>query len=136
MDSSFMGNRIVDQEGHILYSNQAFLDIFGYADIDDALTHPPRDQFTPGSYRDFTSRVDKIKRGEPAADMLEIDIIRGAADFQEVLQELPAGFAGLVGLAPVATQCSGDGGAQRSGAITLKTFVGTLSNLLCICHPR
>ena len=76
MDSSFMGIRIVDQEGHILYSNQAFLDIFGYADIDDALTHPPRDQFTPGSYRDFTSRVDKIKRGEPAADMLEIDIIR------------------------------------------------------------
>ncbi len=76
MDSSFMGIRIIDIEGHILYSNHAFLDIFGYKTIDEAITDPPRKNFTPASYADFLSRVEKIKRGEPVPDTMEVDVIR------------------------------------------------------------
>jgi PAS domain S-box-containing protein len=76
MDSSFMGIRIIDIEGHILYSNHAFLDIFGYKTIDEAITDPPRKNFIPASYADFLSRVEKIKRGEPVPDTMEVDVIR------------------------------------------------------------
>jgi PAS domain S-box-containing protein len=81
MDSSFMGIRIVDIEGHISYSNQAFLDIFGYKKIDEATVNPPRELYTPESYVDFTNRLNKIKNGESAPDTMEVDIIRkdGAA---------------------------------------------------------
>jgi PAS domain S-box-containing protein len=81
MDSSFMGIRIVDIEGHISYSNQAFLDIFGYKNVDAATVNPPRELYTPESYVDFTNRLNKIKNGESAPDTMEVDIIRkdGAA---------------------------------------------------------
>ena len=76
MDSSLMGIRIVNIKGHYLYSNQAFLDIFGYTNIDEAISNPPRELYTPESYVDFTARLNKIKRREPVPDTMEVDIIR------------------------------------------------------------
>ena len=76
MDGSFMGIRIVDIEGHILYSNRAFLDMFGYKNIDEVAAHPPREMFTPESYKVFSARVEKIRHGEPVPDTIEVDIIR------------------------------------------------------------
>ena len=76
MDSSFLGIRIVNIDGRYLYSNQAFLDIFGYENIEEAITNPPRELYTPESYLDFTSRLNKIKRGEPVPDTMEVDIMR------------------------------------------------------------
>ncbi len=75
LDSSSMGIRIVDADFHVLYANQAFLDIFGYKNIDEAKASPPREHYTPASYADYLVRHERILRGESIPDELEIDII-------------------------------------------------------------
>jgi PAS domain S-box-containing protein len=74
MDSSFMGIRIVDREGQSLYANQALLDIFGYENIDELRATPPEKHYTPESYTDWVLRNEKLLRGEPIPDKVEVDI--------------------------------------------------------------
>ena len=84
MDSSSMGIRITDTEGHILYSNQAFLDIFGYENIEEIQARPPQDYYTREGYAGYLLRKDKVSLGEPLPDKVEIDIVRKDGDMRHL----------------------------------------------------
>ena len=75
MDSSFMGIYIADADWHILYVNQAFLDIFGYDDIDEVRASPPHEHYTPEEYARHLMRDERLLRGEPNPDKFELDIV-------------------------------------------------------------
>jgi PAS domain S-box-containing protein len=76
LDNSFMGTYIVDVDRHILYVNQAFLDIFGYKNIEEASASPPHEHYTPQEYANFLLRREKELHGEPITGEGEADIIR------------------------------------------------------------
>jgi PAS domain S-box-containing protein len=76
LDSSSIGIRIVDIDGHTLYLNQMFLNIFGYENIEEVRSHPPHEHYTPEAYADYVRRGEKISRGETVSDQFDIDIIR------------------------------------------------------------
>jgi PAS domain S-box-containing protein len=76
MDSSFMGIYIVDTDRHIHYANQAFMDMFGYENIEEVRISPPQQHYTPESYAEFLDRKERFKGGESVRDMLEVDIVR------------------------------------------------------------
>ena len=89
MDSSSMGINIVDTDFNILYANQALLDIFGYENIDALKTNPPAEHYTLESYAGWVLRHEKLLRGEPIPDKVEIDIIRkdGAIRHLEIFRK-------------------------------------------------
>ena len=60
----------------MLYTNQAFLEIFGFDNKDEANTANPVDYYTPESYQDFLGRKASIDGGRPGPNSIEIDIIR------------------------------------------------------------
>ena len=76
LDSSFMGIYIVDTDWHILYVNQAFLDLFGYKNIAEVRTNPPHENYTKESYADYLQRNERLARGEPNPDKFGLDIVR------------------------------------------------------------
>jgi len=76
IDSSSIGIRIGDVERQTFYANQAFLDIFGYENIDEVRANPVEEHYIPESYADYVLRKDKLLRGEPIPDNVEVDIIR------------------------------------------------------------
>jgi PAS domain S-box-containing protein len=76
MDNSTMGIRIMGDADQTLYANQALLDMFGYANIDELNSSPPQQHYTPESQATFLERRAKFARGEPLPDRLEFDIIR------------------------------------------------------------
>ena len=76
IDSSSMGIRITGDSEHILYANQALLDMFGYENIEELRASPPQEHYAPESYAGFIQRKEKYARGESIPDQLEIDIIR------------------------------------------------------------
>jgi PAS domain S-box-containing protein len=75
MDGSFMGIYIVDTDWHILYVNQAFLDIFGYKNIDEVRASPPHEHYTPEEYARHLVRNERRLHGEPNPDQFELDIL-------------------------------------------------------------
>jgi PAS domain S-box-containing protein len=76
LDSSPLGIRIADMGGHTIYANKAFLDIYGYKDIDEYRTTPPQERLTPEGYANYILEIEKQKRNEKIEDKLEINIIR------------------------------------------------------------
>jgi len=76
MDNSTMGIRIINAEGQILYWNQAFLDIFGYENIDEIRTIPQQERFTVEGYANYLYQKERALHGEPIPDKVETDIVR------------------------------------------------------------
>jgi PAS domain S-box-containing protein len=76
LDNSVMGVRIRNEDGHILYLNQSFLDIFGYRNREEAELTSPLKSYTPESYADYVRRAEKISRGEIVSNNIEVDIKR------------------------------------------------------------
>jgi PAS domain S-box-containing protein len=76
MDNALMGIRIREENDLVLYLNQAYLDIFGYKNMEEAKASDPRNQYTPESYASFLQRKKNIMQGESIANKFEIDIIR------------------------------------------------------------
>jgi PAS domain S-box-containing protein len=75
MDGSFMGIYIVDTDWHILYVNQAFLDLFGYKNIDEVRASPPHEHYTPEEYARHLVRNERRLHVEPNPDQFELDIL-------------------------------------------------------------
>ena len=84
IDKSPLGIRIRDKNGNILYSNQAFLDMFGYKNIDEVKIHPPPEYYTPESHAKYLLRNEKRMRGESLPDSMEIDILRKDGDIRHL----------------------------------------------------
>jgi PAS domain S-box-containing protein len=74
LDSSLMGIYIIGANWEPLYVNQAFLDIFGYENIQEVKAKPPQQYYTPGSYTEFLLRGERAARGEANPETLEVDI--------------------------------------------------------------
>jgi PAS domain S-box-containing protein len=84
LDNSSMGVRIRDEDGLVLYLNQAFLDIFGFENFDEAKASTPLDHYTPASYSEYLLRAQKISRGEPVSNKVEADIMRKDGSIRHV----------------------------------------------------
>ena len=76
MDCSFIGIRISDKHGHTSYANKAFLDIFGYENIEEVITSPPQEHYSPAAHASWDLRPEKLLRGERMPKQVDIDIIR------------------------------------------------------------
>jgi len=70
-----MGIRVHEGD-NIFYLNQAYLDIFGFENIEEAKATSPIEHYTPESYAEYLSRVDKLSRGEMVTNKIEVDIVR------------------------------------------------------------
>jgi PAS domain S-box-containing protein len=71
MDSSAVGIYIVNK-----YVNKAFMDIFGYKDMEEVKANPPHEHYTPESLAGYVRRGAQLSRGETTPDSFEVDIIR------------------------------------------------------------
>jgi len=71
-----MGIRITDIHDSTLYLNQAFLNIFGYENIDDVRGDSPVKFYSKDSYADYLQRKAKRLRGEAVPQQVDIDITR------------------------------------------------------------
>jgi PAS domain S-box-containing protein len=76
LDSSNISTRISDKDDQTSYVNQALLDTFGYKDIGEVRTSPPNEHYTPESYASYVLRHEKMLRGEPMPNHVEIDMER------------------------------------------------------------
>ena len=76
MDFSSIGIRISDNDNNNLYVNQAFMDIFGYQNIDEIKASPPPEHYTPESHASWVLRHEKLLRGQPMPKRVDIDILR------------------------------------------------------------
>ena len=76
LDNASIGIRIRDGEEHVLYLNQAFMDIFGYQSIAEAQSAIPMKLYSPQSYAEYLKRSEKIPRGETVPDKVEVDVVR------------------------------------------------------------
>jgi two-component system, cell cycle sensor histidine kinase and response regulator CckA len=75
-DNSMLGMRIVSASGETLYANQALLDIYGYAGMDELKAIPVGERYTRESLADHNLRREKRKRGEDEQSEYEIGILR------------------------------------------------------------
>jgi two-component system sensor histidine kinase KdpD len=56
--------------------NQAFLDTFGYNNIDEVRAKPPQEYYTRECYAEYLNMRAALKRGEKMQDGVDIDIVR------------------------------------------------------------
>jgi diguanylate cyclase (GGDEF)-like protein/PAS domain S-box-containing protein len=52
------------------------MDIFGYKNLDEVKSKPPPEFYTPATYAEYVTRHEKMMRGEPMPNQVDIDIIR------------------------------------------------------------
>ena len=76
LDNLPMGIRIADKNDNSLYLNQAFLNIYGYKNIEETRGVSLVKHYTPHSYTEYLLRGEKRLLGEPRPDKIEVDIIR------------------------------------------------------------
>jgi PAS domain S-box-containing protein len=76
IDNCPLGIRIVSEDGETLYTNQAFLDIYGYKDMEEFRNTAVKDRYTPESYLEFHKRREKRRRREHLPDNYEVRIVR------------------------------------------------------------
>ncbi|MBN2185957.1 MAG: PAS domain S-box protein [Dehalococcoidia bacterium] len=76
MDNSPLGIRIITEDGKLLYANQAILDIYGYSSLEELVSTPTEQRYTPESYAEHQERRERRKLGQPVPDEYMIDIMR------------------------------------------------------------
>jgi PAS domain S-box-containing protein len=79
-----LGVRILTAEGETIYVNQTILDIYGYDSVEELLTTPIKNRYTPQSYVDFKIRKRKRKKGDAAPSEYEISIIRKNGEIRKL----------------------------------------------------
>jgi PAS domain S-box-containing protein len=84
LDNSSLGVRIRNTVDGITYANRAFLDIFGYQNIEESRLHPPQEFYAQEEYANYLVRKDKIARGETVSHKLEVDIVRKDSTIRHV----------------------------------------------------
>ena len=75
IDQSPLGIRIVNQQGITIYANQAFLDIYDFANVDEYVNTPAIEKYTEQSYREHLQRKKFRKSGRDVTSY-EISIRR------------------------------------------------------------
>jgi len=83
LDNSSMGISVHESD-KIFYLNQAYLDIFGFENIEEAKATFPIEHYTPESYAEYRARAEKIVRGENVNNKIEVDIVRKDGSIRHV----------------------------------------------------
>ncbi len=83
ISESPLGIRIVSVDGKIIYSNKAFLDIYGFNSLEEIESIPAINLHTPESYAKHQERKEKRKNGHEVFDY-EISIICKNAEIRHV----------------------------------------------------
>jgi PAS domain S-box-containing protein len=88
LDNSPLGIRIVSTEGKTLYTNQEFLNIYGYDSIEELLQIPLKKRYTPECYAEHQKREERRKCGD-IIPYYELAIIRknGEIRYLEVFRK-------------------------------------------------
>ena len=76
IENSPLGIRIVREDGETLYTNHAFLDIYGYKNIEEFKMTPVNERYAPESYLEFHERREKRQRRQPLPDNYDVTIVR------------------------------------------------------------
>jgi PAS domain S-box-containing protein len=76
LEDSPMGVRIVTDKGETIYANKVFLDIYGYANVEELNKIPLKERYTPQSYAEFHLRKKTRDRGDFGPSVYEINIVR------------------------------------------------------------
>jgi PAS domain S-box-containing protein len=83
-DRSPLGIRIVTEEGKTIYVNQALLDIFGYADLNEYNNVPNIKRYTPKGYSEHRDRVNKLEKGEPLEPQYDIEVLNKKGEIRHL----------------------------------------------------
>jgi PAS domain S-box-containing protein len=75
IENSPLGIRIASKDGKTLYANQALLNMWGYSSIEELEAVPRKQRYTPGSYDEHRTRLEKRKREEHISSSYEISIV-------------------------------------------------------------
>ena len=75
LDTFLIGIRITSLDCHALYVNKAFLEMFGYENIEEARISPPQEHYTTESYAEYLRRKELFERGESVPNAVDSDII-------------------------------------------------------------
>jgi len=85
LDDSPLGIRIVSAEGETLYANQAILDLYGFADIEELKSTPIHRRYTPASLVEYEARKRQRMGGGGDPSEYEIDIVRKTGEVRSLL---------------------------------------------------
>jgi PAS domain S-box-containing protein len=84
MDASSMG-MLIGEGDQFLYSNQAFLDMFGYKNTEEIIASLPPEDYTLESYAGYLRRKEQSSSSESAPDKTEIDIVHKDGNIRHLL---------------------------------------------------
>jgi PAS domain S-box-containing protein len=70
-----MGIRVVTIDGRTIYTNKAFLDIYGFDSIEEFTNTPAKERYIPECYVEHQARKQKRKNGQEVNEY-EVNIIR------------------------------------------------------------
>jgi len=83
ISESPLGIRIISIEEETIYVNKAFLDIYEYNSLEEFISIPAINRYTPESYVQHQIRKEKIKNGHDIFDY-EVSIVRENAEVRYV----------------------------------------------------
>ncbi|HEY41827.1 MAG TPA: PAS domain S-box protein [Dehalococcoidia bacterium] len=84
IDSSPLGTSIVTRDGRLIYANQAFLDIYGYDDVEALKAVPLRKRYTRQSYAQHRARRRRMRLGESVAAHYELSVLRKDGEVRDL----------------------------------------------------
>ena len=76
MDNSPLGIRIESPDGKTTYTNRRLLDIYGYENLGEFQSTPPKERLTPESFQAFQTFIKNEQRGLPNPEEYEVSVIR------------------------------------------------------------
>jgi PAS domain S-box-containing protein len=85
LEDSPMGVRIATVKGETIYVNKVFLDLYGYANIEELNKIPLKERYTPQSYAEFRIRKKTREQGDFGPSEYEISIVRKNGEIRHLL---------------------------------------------------
>ncbi len=76
LDYSPLAHRIMKPSGELAYVNKAFLETWGFCNLEEFQRTPGEQRYTPESYAYVMGRKEKARRGEAIPNEYEADIVR------------------------------------------------------------
>ena len=84
LDDSPLGVRIISTEGETLYANQAMLNIYGYASVEELRLTPIQKRYTPESHAEFKVRLKQRRRERAYLSEYEVNIVRKSGEVRNL----------------------------------------------------
>jgi PAS domain S-box-containing protein len=85
LEDSPLGVRVATVKGETIYVNKVFLELYGYANIDELNRIPLKERYTPQSYAEFQERKKGREKGDFGPSEYEIDIVRKNGEIRHLL---------------------------------------------------